>query len=117
MTKVSDLIEKRRKLKGELERVEYDLKQVNKELFELVAKADDEKISADDEEYRIVRGYSTRYNWKGIEEALGDKYSLVLKPDPKALEEAVEEGLISPATIAKHASKTARDPYVRAFQK
>lgn len=117
MTELEKLISRRRTLKAQLERTEYDLKQVNDELFALVQGQEDEKISANDEEYRIVRGESTEYNWKGLEEELGESFMLVLEPNVKALEEAVERGLISPSAVAKYSSKTPRKPYVRAFQK
>ena len=109
------LVERRNQLQAQIEADKYALKEVNNELFALALAEDDESFSVGNQDVRIVRGFSTEYDWKGIEEAVGEKYSLVLRPSKEALEEAVGRGDIPLSVIAKNSKQKPREPYVRTY--
>jgi hypothetical protein len=111
----TQLLQRQQEIKAEQSALEFELDRVNKELLSLMLGENTESFSANGKVARIVRPERVEYDWKGLEKALGKQFSAVLRPNSKALEELIGQGLVTPAQVSKFVLRRPSKVHIRVF--
>lgn len=117
MSKIEDLWEEREELKDEIAILEIKLKRVNKDIQKMLAKNDGEAYNLPGGgQIKVVRGFNRSYDWSALEAALDeDTWARILEPNKARLDSLIEAGEVPLKVVAKYATKTERQPFVRKF--
>jgi hypothetical protein len=107
---------KRQSIKEDIAALEEELVKTNVSILKHLNKMGKKEVVLDGLNTQIIQAYKTTYDWNAIREEVDPEvWATIVKevPSQEALTAAIAQGSISPTVVAKHATKTPREPYIK----